>query len=87
MHKPVHKFIGFGAMVATKPHKFIGFGAMDATEPYKFIGFGAMDVTWLCFKRIPMHKPVHIILSYRTGNPSMGESLRLPLKRTRFTGK
>ncbi len=33
-----YKFIGFGAMDATKPYKFIGFGAMDATKPYKFIG-------------------------------------------------
>ncbi len=40
-----YKFIGFGAMDATKPCKFIGFGAMDVTKPYKFIGFGAMDVT------------------------------------------
>ena len=41
-----YKFIGFGAMDATKPYKFMGFGAMDVTKPYTVIRFGAMDV---CF--------------------------------------
>ena len=43
VHLP-YKFIGFGAMDATKPYKFIGFGAMDATKPYRFIEFGAISV-------------------------------------------
>ena len=34
-----YKFIGFGAMDATKPYEFIGFVAMGATKPYKFIEF------------------------------------------------
>ncbi len=32
-----YKFIGFGAMDATRPYKFIGFGALDANKPYKFM--------------------------------------------------
>jgi hypothetical protein len=32
-HQTLFKFIGFGAMDATKPYKFISFGAMDVTKP------------------------------------------------------
>ncbi len=29
--------------MAPSPIKFIGFGAIDATKPYKFIGLGGSD--------------------------------------------